>query len=258
MTSYRVDYDSLAPTYNRRFSKPDGGVGAALLALVQKVQPECLLEVGCGTGHWLAQIGTLVPMCCGLDLSAGMLHQAQRQGAALRLTRGRATCLPFADGLFDLIFCVNALHHFGDPARFIAEAARLLRPGGMLAVVGSGPHGCRDSWYVYDYFAGVYESDLARFPTWEAVRGWMAASGLRDLESGEVEHISSVWQGWEVLADPFLEKHSCSQLALLTEEAYTAGRRRIEAALADAEAKGETPVFRSDISLLMLSGRKPD
>ncbi len=258
MTSYRVDYDSLAATYNRRFSKPDGGVGAALLAVVQKVQPERLLEVGCGTGHWLALLGALGPLCCGLDLSVGMLRQARQHDAALRLARGRATCLPCADGLFDLIFCVNASHHFGNPSRFIAEAVRLLRPGGTLAVVGSGPHGCRDSWYVYDYFAGVYESDLARFPTWQAVRGWMEASGLQDLESGEVEHISSVWHGREVLGDPFLEKHSCSQLALLTEEAYAAGRRRIEAALAEAEAKGETLTFRSDISLLMLSGRKPD
>jgi hypothetical protein len=64
-------------------------------------------------------------------------------------------------------------------------------------------------------------------------------------------------RGRQVLDSPFLEKNACSQLALLTEEAYRTGLRRIEAAIADAEAKGEEIIFPVDLPLTMLTGRNP-
>jgi hypothetical protein len=60
-----------------------------------------------------------------------------------------------------------------------------------------------------------------------------------------------------VLGDYFLQKHSTSQLTLLTDEAYAAGVRRIEAALAAAEAEGKTLVFPNDLSLTILIGQTP-
>ncbi len=58
--------------------------------------------------------------------------------------------------------------------------------------------------------------------------------------------------------DPFLQKNACSQLALLTDEAYAAGLRRLERAVQQAEAKGETIIFPAEISLAMLTGYKPE
>ena len=138
-----------------------------------------ILEVGCGTGKWLADLSasTLYAKASrvfGLDLSMGMLRQAHRREPPLRLTRGRAEQLPFPAATFDLVYCVNAIHHFDRPRAFISEACRLLRPGGRLAVIGMDPHGRRESWYVYRYFEGVYETDLRRFPSWADVAGWMA------------------------------------------------------------------------------------
>ncbi len=62
--------------------------------------------------------------------------------------------------------------------------------------------------------------------------------------------------GRAVLADPFLRQDAVSQLALLSAEAYAAGLRRIEGALAEAEEAGEVLVFPDDLSLAMLTAYK--
>jgi ubiquinone/menaquinone biosynthesis C-methylase UbiE len=215
---------------------------------------ERILEVGCGTGHWLASLRPVSGQLYGLDLSAGMLAQAGQRQTPLALIRGRAGQLPFPDRCFDLIYCVNAIHHFQQQRAFVFEARRLLRSGGMLAVVGMDPRAHRDRWYIYDYFEGTYETDLARFPSWGTVLDWMAAADFERVEWRWVERIVDQKQGRAVFDHPFLKKDSCSQLALLTDEAYAVGLDRIEAAVASAEAVGETVMFPTDLLLAMLVG----
>lgn len=252
-----VDYDQVASTYDERFvSDTPEGVGHALLDMAQALSPERVLEVGCGTCHWLAQMCPVAQELYGLDLSAGMLRQARSRETQLELVRGYAGQLPFGPSAIDLVFCVNAIHHFEEPQEFVSEALRVLRPGGVLVIVGGDPHGRRDSWYVYDYFDGTYEADLERFPGWRTTLGWMAESGFERAEAKEVERILDIKRGREVLADPFLRKNSSSQLAILTDAAYAAGLERIELALAQAEAEGKTTVFQVDLLLAMLIGYK--
>lgn len=252
----QVDYDRIASTYNRRFADGEWeGPAAALLALVEQVGAERILEVGCGTGHWLARMQSIAGQLYGLDLSSGMLAQARCQTERLYLVRGRAGQLPFPDGSFELVYCINAIHHFQQQRAFVFEARRLLRPGGTLAVVGMDPRVLKNRWYVYDYFEGTFETDLARFPAWGTVLDWMVAAGFERVEWQSVERIRDYKTGWAVLDDPFLEKDATSQLALLTEEAYAAGLRRIESALAAAIAVGEVLAFSVDLFLDMIVGR---
>jgi ubiquinone/menaquinone biosynthesis C-methylase UbiE len=250
-----VDYEGLAPTYDQRFIEgSSSGKATGLLSLARALDAARILEVGCGTGHWLQVLASVAGPIYGLDLSPGMLRQARRRQVPLHLVRGRAAHLPFPGGTFDLVYCVDAIHHFGDPRTFVVEAARLLRPGGALAVVGMDPRTHRDRWYVYDYFPGTYETDLARFPAWDTVLDWMRAAGLARLERRTVERIVDHKTGRGVLADPFLRKEACSQLALLSDEAYAAGLRCVEAALDAAEARGETLTFPTDLHIAMLAG----
>jgi ubiquinone/menaquinone biosynthesis C-methylase UbiE len=252
----RVDYDRIAPTYDRRFAaNRREATTVALLELIEGAGAERILEVGCGTGHWLAGLDALGRQVYGLDLSAGMLQQARKRRAQIHLVRGRAEHLPFPGAAFDLVYCVNAIHHFGRPRAFVAEARRLLAPGGRLAVIGTDPHGRAESWYVYRYFAGVNERDLRRFPSWGTVLDWMIEERLDDVKCRPVEQIVEHKVGREVLGDPFLQKNACSQLALLSDAAYAAGLRRIEAALRRAEASGTALVFSSEITIAMLVGR---
>ncbi len=254
----QVDYNRIAPTYDCRFA--DGGqpgIAAALRALALELDAGRILEVGCGTGHWLSGLARTGAQAWGLDLSPGMLARARQRGAGFRLSLGRAGRLPYADAAFDLVYCVNAIHHFDEQPGFIHEARRVLRPGGALAVVGMDPHTSLDAWYVYDFFEGTRQGDLARFASWGTILDWMVQAGFSEARWRCVDKIHDPKVGRAVFDDPFLQKDACSQLTLLEEEAYAAGLRRIEAALARAEARGESLVFPSDITTAMLSGWVP-
>ncbi len=277
MSRPRVDYDRISPSYDQRFALGGTpGVAAALQALAGELGAEGILEAGCGTGHWLAGLrsiplppvpsglsqpppssaGQARPGLYGLDLSAGMLHQARQRRGHLHLVRGRAGRLPFPSACFDLVYCVNALHHFDEPLAFVQEAWRLLRPGGVLAVLGIDPRTRQDRWYLYEYFPGTYEADLARFPSWDTVQDWMGGTGFVQVVRRPVEEIHDTKAGRAVLDDPFLQKDAVSQLSMLSDEAYRAGLGHIEAALAAAEAAGERLAFVTDLTLAMVSGRR--
>ena len=254
MSDKQVDYDRIAPGYDQRYIHGSGqrGIAEVLQALARG--KERILEVGCGTGHWLAGLRSASGMLLGLDLSAGMLGQVQARGEPLYLARGRACCLPLGDACADLVYCVNAIHHFQRRRDFIFEARRLLRPGGSLVVIGSEPRAHRHRWYIYDYFPGTYETDLDRFPSWGMVADWMIEAGFEQIEWRLVERIEDHKLGRGIYADPFLQKDACSQLALLSDEAYAAGLRRIGTALAKAEARGKPITFSTDLWQAMLVG----
>ena len=255
-----VNYDQLAATYNQRFSgDSQSGVLSFLLELARRQQARRILEVGCGTGHWLEGLTQNLPAgiaLYGLERSAGMLVQAKQAGLALLLLRGLAWDLPFPHASFDLVYAVNAIHHFDQQTAFVQAASHLLRPGGALAVIGMDPHGKRATWYVYEFFEGAYDTDLQRFPRWETLQSWMVSAGLGGFQRGTAHLIQDDMEGAAVFDHPFLAKNSCSQLALLSEAAYQAGLQRIRLAVAAAQERGEAFHFANQIHLEYLTGFK--
>jgi SAM-dependent methyltransferase len=257
MAGGNVDYDEIAPSYDQRYGALQyEGIASTLLSLARAGPAERILEVGCGTGHWLAQLRAVSPRVYGLDSSVGMLEQSNRD-LQDRLVCGEASPLPFAQDAFDLIFCVNAFHHFAHKQEFIPQAAQALRPGGTLAIIGMDPHTGRDHWSLYHYFEGTREADLARYPSSESIQNWMMEAGFVDVTSVMAEHIVHSLTGWDVLQSPFLQKGGTSQLALLTEEAHAAGLEHIKADLLEAEKTGQPLEFVVDISLALVTGRAP-
>lgn len=258
MTTPHLDYDRIAPRYNQRY--PDSQPwerGQALLDLARQVKAKTILEAGSGTGFWLNLLHQTGADLFGLDYSMGMIRQARGQPAPLFLTRGLGAQLPYRSSAFDLVYCVDAIHHFGNHRAFIAEAYRLLKPGGALAVIGHDPHEGASNWYIYDYFDTVYDTDLRRYPAGSSVLQWMAQEGFENVSSTNAEHIRNIHVGEAVLKDPFLKQDATSQLALLSDEDYRVGMERIRSALEAAKEKGERIVFRSEIAVKMLLGRKP-
>lgn len=252
-----VNYDRLAATYNQRFALDSNDEVAQMLTeLTQEIDARRVLEVGCGTGHWLAQLHPLGLALHGLDRSAGMLAQAQARGLNVHLTQGDANALPFAPASFDLIYVINAIHHFRDALAFLAAIPPLLRPGGVLAVAGMDPHEGPEIWYLYEYFAGVYERDQARFPRWEALARAMRAAGLKPVQEPPPHRLQSRWEGAAVLEDPFLKKYSSSQLAQLSDAAYQAGLAKIRARLDEGSQQGGSVTFQTNIPMRLLVGYK--
>ncbi len=93
-----------------------------------------VLDLGCGTGRLLARIAA--PHRIGVDLAARMLAIARRRGLAV--ARADAHALPFDDASFDAIVSGKGVFRYLDPARAYAECARVLRPGGVLALHNYG------------------------------------------------------------------------------------------------------------------------
>lgn len=253
----RVNYDQIAPSYDVRYQANQlVGVENALLDLARKINPRKILEVGCGTGRWLASLSPIAQQVFGVDLSLGMLGQTTKRSPGVHLACGRAGKLPFSDHSFDMVFCVNALHHFDDPRGFITGGKSLLNPGGCLTVVGQVPQDRRNCWFVYDYFEGTYETDLKRFNTWCTVKDWMVSVGFEHIDLKTVEHLIDHKYGRDILDDPFLKKDAVSQLTLLTDQAYAEGIQRIKTDIERAEAGGKILEFQVELRLDMLTGFK--
>ncbi len=249
-----VDYNGVSASYDRRYRHGGpAGIAASLHELVCKVTAQRVLEVGCGTGYWLTGISDPT-IRCGLDLSAGMLDKARQRDRPLDLVRGTASHLPFAKAAFDLVFCVHALHHFDDPPVFIREARRILGHAGALGVIGMDPQTESDRWYLYDYFPGTRETDLARYPSGETILRWMREAGFTGCQRSLAARIVHDFVGREVLDDPVLHKDGTSQFSLLTEEAFREGMARILDSLQSAEREGRTVVFAMDIALPVVTG----
>ena len=114
----------------------------------------------------------------------------------------------------------------------------------------------RESWYIYQHFDGAWETDRRRYPSWPDLVAWMGAAGLDGVEVRVVERIRKTWSGAQVLGEPFLDKGSTSQLALLSDEAYAAGVERIRAEVRRAEDEGQQAVFGIDLILNLAVGRR--
>ncbi len=117
--------------------------GASLARLVELIDPQKewqVLDVATAAGHTAFIFAPHVAHVIASDLTPEMLtvaaEQATKKGIDNVSTKlADAENLPFADGTFDLVTCRIAPHHFPNVTQFVREAARVLKAGGVLAVV---------------------------------------------------------------------------------------------------------------------------
>jgi SAM-dependent methyltransferase len=228
-----TDYDAIADQYDGRYARQTyTGVRQTLVAFLGDTSLTAVLEVGCGTGHWLPVIAGRARLVAGLDRSTPMLALARRTAADVHLVRGLAEQLPWRDASFDRIVCINALHHFSDRGQFFCEARRLLTRGGGLLSIGLDPHTAWDQWWVYDWFPETRDIDLARFAPVRIIRGEMAAAGFEWAESFEADRLESQRSLRETFPGGAIGRGFTSQLTVLTDEEFQRGAARIREAAA--------------------------
>jgi ubiquinone/menaquinone biosynthesis C-methylase UbiE len=252
----KVDYDAIAQSYDRRYRDNDySGVEITLRSFVGSGRaPGRVLEVGCGTGHWLRVISGLGLRVAGLDASCGMLQVARIQGPESPLVHGVAEQLPFSDATFDRVFYINAFHHIGDKPRALGEVARVLARGGQVMTVGLDPHVGIDRWYIYDYFEPVLDIDKGRYPATRQIREWMHALRFSDVSTHEIQLLPARLSARESLDNGRLGKGVTSQLSVLTDDEYQRGIERIREDLRAAEARGESLFLCADLRVYATVG----
>jgi len=92
-----------------------------------------LLDVASGPGYAAAAAAARGAVVTGVDFSAPMVAEAARRYSKMNFRHGDAEALPFADESFDAVTMNFGLLHLGDPDKALAEACRVLRPGGRFA-----------------------------------------------------------------------------------------------------------------------------
>lgn len=227
-------YETAAARYDEdraRFSIPRDEVIDELLATLDRVR---VLDLGCGTGRWLAAqrdaFADASVTLLGADPSAAMLAEARAKGIG-GLTRARAEDLPWRDATLDLVSSGYAFHHFGDKDQAVGEIARVLAPGGRFRLTNIEPTGAV-RWWIYEHFPEAVAIDTARFWTPERTADALERRGLEvevRLETGGEEIPAA-----QALADA--ERRVVSELALLDDASYEHGLARLRQVAQDPAA----------------------
>lgn len=120
-----------------------------LNALVALINPDWVVgDLGCGTGQVTAALAPFVSRVVAVDSSSEMLQTAKDRVAAasnVDLRRGDLEALPIDDARLDAAVLALVLHHVPDPAKALADVARVVKPGGRLLIIDMLPHD-RDSY----------------------------------------------------------------------------------------------------------------
>lgn len=95
-----------------------------------------VLDAGCGFGGTLATLASRLPKASltGINIDGRQLVHARAAAPTARFVEGDACALPFDDASFDRVLAVECIFHFPSRARFLKEAARVLKPGGRVAL----------------------------------------------------------------------------------------------------------------------------
>lgn len=146
-------FDAFAPVYDRVMPAAESAPLRAGLAYADG-SVDRVLDLGGGTGRASQALdGATV-----VDASRGMLERARERG--LPTVQGDVSRLPIRDGSADAAVVVDALHHFPDADRTLAEAARVLRPGGALVIRDFHPGTVRGRLLVAAEHAVGFESSF--------------------------------------------------------------------------------------------------
>jgi ubiquinone/menaquinone biosynthesis C-methylase UbiE len=180
-----------------------------------------VLEIGCGTGRFLAQL-TEVAKAWGVDASPEMLEVARSRVGSAGLKLGSAEELPFKDGWFERA-TMWLVAHLVDRKRAFAEAARVLEPGGRFGVATFDPS-YFDEFWLNELFPSMEAADRERFPTADELDDQLRGAGLepRLLRLSQTGSLTR-----EVALERIRGKH-ISTFDLIADDEYEAGLTRAE------------------------------
>jgi ubiquinone/menaquinone biosynthesis C-methylase UbiE len=162
-------------------ARKNAAMNAACIEWLEVGPGDRVLEIGFGHGRTIAWLAQRAPggLVAGVDPSDTMLRQASARNrraiaaGRVRLERGEARRLPFADASFDRVLAANCVQFWGDVPAALAEVRRVLAPAGMLLI------GLR----VHDPVGGRFASPGFREEQIEAVRHAVERAGFEDVRS---------------------------------------------------------------------------
>lgn len=149
------------------------------------------VDLACGPGTFVRSMARHVARAAGVDITPAMLARAQKETALAGLTNTTFFCadveaLPFADDSWDIALCGYALHHLLRPAQVVREMARIVRPGGRVAVVDMALSEGADA-ETHNRIERIRDPSHASTLTAAQLRGLFRDVGLRELAAEPLE-----------------------------------------------------------------------
>lgn len=225
----KFHYNQIASGYDNRYSHNKmSGIENELSIIAAENKFRNVIEIGCGSGRWISNLLQNSINVVGLDYSITMLQNAKIKCPHNKFICADAVNLPIKAGLFDWVYCVNSIHHFNDYKMFLNSAKNILSQNGVITIAGLDPSDIENEWYVYDYFEGVKETDLNRYPRFSSLISFLQKENFEIISFSTAENISHQFSGNSVFEDNFLIKDQTSQLAALTTEEYSNGISKLE------------------------------
>ncbi len=198
--------------------------GASLERLVELTSPQKnwrALDVATGGGHVAYTFAPHVERMWATDITQEMLDmvrgEAQKRGLAnMRTAYAKAEALPFEDASFDLVTCRIAPHHFDSIPDFLKEVHRVLKPGGLLAIVDNVvPAGA----------VGDYVNAFERFRDPSHLRAWTMEEWREALRQAglKVTHEEQIYKqmefkSWAARHDANMQNFLRAMLSQMTPE----------------------------------------
>jgi SAM-dependent methyltransferase len=216
-------YDTIGRTYTTTRG-PDPRIAARIDAALGDARS--VLNVGAGTGSYEPRDREVT----AVEPSAVM--RAQRPPTAAPCIDASAEDLPFADGSFDAVLAILTLHHWSDWRAGAAECRRVARD--RAVVLTWDPASAGRMWLGPDYFPGLWDDDVARFPTLD---DQARAFGAEEIEIVPIPHdctdgfMGAHWRRPAAYLNPAV-RDGISTFALRTPEQLESGLRALEDDLA--------------------------
>lgn len=174
-------------THHGSFWRQRGDQPLLIRARIRKIRRLAaglrLLDVGLGEGHFLRRVRESGYTAIGADISWDGVQRARAVASASQVVQANATCLPFASNAFDVLTLWDVIEHVGDTDLLLAEARRVLRTGGLLALSTPNPQAlsvrCRGRGSVQ--FTDSTHINIQTRPHWEQA---LLSSGFAIVASG--------------------------------------------------------------------------
>jgi len=130
----REGWDARADDYDAFTGQVTTGGIPTLLAMAETAPGKRILDLCCGTGRAAGAAAALGAHADGIDISAAMVETARTAFPAARFETGDAEAIPKDDGRYDAVICAFGIMHVGSPAKMFDEIARVMKPGGRVAL----------------------------------------------------------------------------------------------------------------------------
>ncbi len=251
----KTDYNKVSKIYDDRYKTSKlPGIVAKLLNITDTETSKKIIEIGCGTGYWLSNIDTK-NILFGLDLSTGMLKKA-KCNEKLNLFCGDANKLPLKNEKFDIVFSINAMHHFPNPKEFVLSSINLVKSGGKFCIFATNPVDSENEWYIFKYFKNTFENDKKRFPKIEDILNWVKEAGYKNVKKEHSDIVINKKVDYDIFNDTFLVKDATSQLSDITDEEYNLGIELMKNEIEENKRLNKTTEFNTTLNFYMIYGEK--